>query len=58
MDAIRQTLDRHHYGGRVYDAVIALSVYEPGARLLLTWDTRRFPSIAPGGLRSARALIG
>lgn len=50
LDAIRQTLERGHHGGRVYDAVIALSVYEAGARVLLTWSTRRFHSIAPAGL--------
>ncbi|HEY4362113.1 MAG TPA: PIN domain-containing protein [Bryobacteraceae bacterium] len=49
-DTIRQTLSRGHWGGRVYDAVIALAVYEAGARLLLTWNVRHFHSVAPVGL--------
>lgn len=50
LDAIRHTLDRGHHGGRIYDALIALSVFEAGARLLLTWNPRHFHSIAPVGL--------
>ena len=50
LDTIRHTLDRGHHGGRIYDALIALSVFEAGARLLLTWNPRHFHSIAPVGL--------
>src|SRR5579871_123732 len=49
-DTIRHTLAHGFWGGRVYDAAIALSSYEAGARMFLTWNTRRFRSIAPVGL--------
>ncbi len=49
-DAIRHTLSRGHSGGRVYDAVIALAVFEAGARLLLTWNVRHLITVAPVGL--------
>jgi predicted nucleic acid-binding protein len=49
-DTIRHTLARNHWGGRVYDAVIALSVFEAGATVLLTWNLRHFLTIAPAGL--------
>jgi predicted nucleic acid-binding protein len=49
-DTIRHTLSRGHWGGRIYDAVIALAIYEAGARLLLTWNVRHFYSVAPVGL--------
>jgi predicted nucleic acid-binding protein len=49
-DTIRHTLSRGYWGGRVYDAVIALAVYEAGARLLLTWNVRHFLTVAPVGL--------
>jgi predicted nucleic acid-binding protein len=37
-------------GGRIYDAVIALSTYRAGASLLLTWNVRDFLLVAPPGL--------
>lgn len=49
-ETIRHTLDHGHWGGRVYDAVIALSVFEAGASVLLTWNPRHFQTIAPAGL--------
>ena len=49
-DAIGHTLSRGHWSGRVYDAVIALGVYEAGARLLLTWNVRHLITVAPVGL--------
>ena len=49
-ETIRHTLARGHWGGRVYDAVIALSVFEAGASVILTWNPRHFLSIAPSGL--------
>ena len=49
-DAIRHTLSQGYWGGRVYDAAIALSTYEAGARLLLTWNVRDLHAVAPVGL--------
>jgi predicted nucleic acid-binding protein len=49
-DTIRHTLAHGFWGGRVYDAAIALATFEAGARVLLTWNTRHFLSIAPAGL--------
>ena len=49
-DTIRHTLAHGFWGGRVYDAAIALATFEAGARLFLTWNTRHFRSIAPAGL--------
>lgn len=37
-------------GGRVYDAVIALSTWRAGASVLLTWNVSDFLSVAPPGL--------
>src|ERR1017187_3021578 len=48
--AIRHTISRGHYGGRLFDFLIALASYEAGARLLLTWNVKHFQSIAPAGL--------
>ena len=48
--AIRHTISCGHYGGRLYDSLIALASYEAGARLLLTWNVKHFLSIAPAGL--------
>jgi hypothetical protein len=50
LEIIRHTVGRGFGGGRVYDAAIALAIYEAGARLLLTWNVRHFLSIAPPGL--------
>jgi predicted nucleic acid-binding protein len=49
-DTIRHTLAHGFWGGRVYDAAIALATFEAGARVFLTWNTRHFRSIAPAGL--------
>ncbi len=49
-DIIRLTLSRGFWGGRVYDAAIALATYQAGARLFLTWNVKRFHSVAPAGL--------
>jgi predicted nucleic acid-binding protein len=49
-DTIRHTLAHGFWGGRVYDAAIALASHEAGARMFLTWNTRHFRSIAPVGL--------
>jgi predicted nucleic acid-binding protein len=49
-DTISQTLSRGCWGGRVYDTLIAMVVFEAGAEVLLTWNTRHFRSIAPAGL--------
>jgi predicted nucleic acid-binding protein len=49
-DAMAHTLSRGHWGGRIYDAVIALSAFEAGARVLLTWNVRHFISVSPPGL--------
>lgn len=49
-DAIGHTLSRGCWGGRVYDTLIALVVFEAGAEVLLTWSARHFRSIAPAGL--------
>ena len=49
-NAIRHTLERNKWGGRVYDTAIALAVFDAGARLLLTWDVEDMRSIAPEGL--------
>jgi predicted nucleic acid-binding protein len=49
-DTIRHTLSRGYWGGRIYDAVIAMAVYEAGARVLLTWNARHFHAVAPVGL--------
>jgi predicted nucleic acid-binding protein len=49
-EAMRHTLSRGFWGGRVWDTAIAMSVYEAGARLLLTWNVRHFYSVAPVGL--------
>ena len=49
-EAMRHTLSRGFWGGRVWDTAIALAVYEAGARLLLTWNVRHFRSVAPVGL--------
>ena len=37
-------------GGRIYDALIAHSITQAGATVLLTWNTRHFLPIAPAGL--------
>ena len=34
-------------GGMVYDAVIARASFQAGAAVLLTWNVRDFPSVAP-----------
>ncbi len=47
---ISHTLARGYWGGRVYDAIIALAAFEAGARTILTWDVADFLSIAPAGL--------
>jgi predicted nucleic acid-binding protein len=49
-ESIRHTMARGHWGGRVYDTIIALAVHEAGATLLLTWNLRHFVTIAPSGL--------
>ncbi|MEO8099042.1 MAG: PIN domain-containing protein [Acidobacteriota bacterium] len=49
-ETVRHTLDRGFSGGRVYDAVIALSAFEAGAEVLLTWNMKHFLTIAPVGL--------
>jgi len=49
-DTIHHTLAHGFWGGRVYDAAIALATYEAGARVLLTWNTRHFYAVAPAGL--------
>jgi predicted nucleic acid-binding protein len=49
-EAVRHTLSRGFWGGRVWDTAIALAVYEAGARLLLTWNVRHFLTVAPVGL--------
>ena len=49
-DAIRLTLTRGYWGGRVYETAIALATFEAGARVLLTWNVKDFISIAPAGL--------
>jgi predicted nucleic acid-binding protein len=49
-ETIRHTLARGHWGGRVYDAIIALAVFDAGATVLLTWDVADFLFIAPPGL--------
>jgi predicted nucleic acid-binding protein len=49
-ETIRHTLVHGFWGGRVYDAAIALTIYEAGARVFLTWNTRHFLTIAPVGL--------
>src|SRR5262249_23561395 len=48
--AIDHTLLRGFWGARVYDVAIALSSYEAGAQVLLTWNPRHFLPIAPPGL--------
>lgn len=48
--AIRHTISRGFWGGRIYDAAIALATFEAGARLLLTWNVKHFHSVAPFGL--------
>jgi predicted nucleic acid-binding protein len=47
---IRRMVDLGQTGGRVYDAMIALSAFEAGATVLLTWNVRHFLSITPPGL--------
>ena len=47
---IPHTISRGFWGGRIYDAAIALATYEAGARLLLTWNVKHFISVAPVGL--------
>jgi predicted nucleic acid-binding protein len=37
-------------GGLVYDAVIARSIFNAGARVLLTWNVQDFLQVAPAGL--------
>jgi predicted nucleic acid-binding protein len=49
-ETIGHTLSRGHWGGRVYDAMIALAVFSAGATVILTWDFNDFLSIAPAGL--------
>jgi predicted nucleic acid-binding protein len=49
-ESIRHTLARGHWGGRVYDTIIALAVFKAGASVLLTWNLRHFLTIAPAGL--------
>jgi predicted nucleic acid-binding protein len=49
-DTIRSTLSHGFWGGRVYDAAIALATFEAGARLLLTWNVKHLHSVAPFGL--------
>ena len=48
--AIRHTLSCGFWGGRIYDAAIALATFEAGARLLLTWNVKHFHAVAPFGL--------
>lgn len=49
-DLIHLTLSRGFWGGRVYDAAIAMATFEAGARLLLTSNVKDFHSVAPVGL--------
>jgi predicted nucleic acid-binding protein len=49
-EAMRHTMARGFWGGRVWDTVIAMAVYEAGARVLLTWNARHFHAVAPVGL--------
>ena len=49
-EAMRHTLARGFWGGRVWDTAIAIAVYEAGARVLLTWNARHFQTVAPVGL--------
>ncbi len=49
-ETIGHTLGRGYWGGRVYDSIIALAVFEAGARVILTWNVAHFLSIAPHGL--------
>lgn len=37
-------------GGLLYDAIIAQSCFEAGAKLLLTWNVRDFLRVAPAAL--------
>jgi hypothetical protein len=48
--AIRETVLRDLGGGRVYDTTIAVSTFQAGATLLLTWNVKDFLSVAPAGL--------
>jgi predicted nucleic acid-binding protein len=59
-EAIQHMLARGFWGGRIYDAAIALATAGAGASLLLTWNIRHFVSIAPPGLeiRAPDALAG
>jgi predicted nucleic acid-binding protein len=55
-ETIQHTLSRGHWGGRVYDAIIALAVFEAGASVILTWDVSDYLSIAPAGLEVRKPL--
>lgn len=48
---VRDMAERGLGGGRIYDAIIALSSYQAGATVLLTWNLKHFLSVAPAGLR-------
>ena len=47
---IRELSQQSLGGGLVYDAVIARSVRQAGATVLLTWNVRDFLLVAPAGL--------
>jgi predicted nucleic acid-binding protein len=55
-ESIRHTMARGHWGGRVYDTIIALAVHDAGASVLLTWNLRHFVTIAPPGLEIREPL--
>ncbi len=48
---IRELSQQGLGGGLVYDAVIARSVRQAGATVLLTWNVRDFLLVAPPGLQ-------
>ena len=48
--ALRDLAGRGLGGGRIYDAIIALSSFQAGATILLTWNLKHFLSVAPVGL--------
>jgi predicted nucleic acid-binding protein len=56
-EAIQATLSGGAWGGRVYDAIIALSCYEAGARLILTWNVRHFRTVAPPDMEVSEPYV-
>jgi predicted nucleic acid-binding protein len=44
-------------GGLLYDAIIAQSCYEAGAKLLLTWNVRDFLRVAPPALEIRQPTV-